>query len=87
MERLHELKTWPEYFYAIENGTKTFELRVNDRDFQVGDILVLKEYRPHFETFTGREIRKRVSYVMSHGLAAENEILREGYVALGIVDP
>jgi len=38
----HFLKTWAEYFEAVKSGNKTFEVRVNDRDFKVGDILVLR---------------------------------------------
>ena len=37
--KLHELKIKREYFNAIKSGEKTFEIRKNDRDFQVGDII------------------------------------------------
>lgn len=39
----HELKTWPEFFEQTRNGRKKFELRRNDRAYQVGDQLLLKE--------------------------------------------
>ncbi len=42
----HELKCHPEYFSRVASGQKTFEIRKNDRDFQVGDIIILKEYDP-----------------------------------------
>ncbi|VEF93151.1 Domain of Uncharacterised Function with PDB structure [Streptococcus pseudoporcinus] len=42
----HMLKCYPEYFEAIMDGTKTFEYRYNDRDFKVGDELLLREYDP-----------------------------------------
>ena len=42
----HELKTWPEFFTETRAGRKKFELRRNDRDFQVGDQLLLKEWNP-----------------------------------------
>ena len=40
----HKLKTWPQYFSAIKDGRKSFEARLNDRDFHVGDILCLQEW-------------------------------------------
>jgi ASC-1-like (ASCH) protein len=52
---VHKLKTWTEYFQAINRGDKTFELRVNDRDFQNGDILLLQEWNED-TGFTGNEI-------------------------------
>jgi len=39
----HHLKTETEYYQAIERGKKKFELRKNDRDFKVGDMLYLEE--------------------------------------------
>ena len=44
--KTHDLKCWPEFFEAILNGTKNFDLRINDRGFQVGDRLLLHEYDP-----------------------------------------
>lgn len=39
----HYLKTETEYYEAVKNGNKSFELRKNDRGFQVGDIVSLVE--------------------------------------------
>ena len=33
----HNLKIKNKYYDAIRNGTKTFEIRKNDRNYQVGD--------------------------------------------------
>lgn len=60
----HHLKTWPPYFQMILDGSKTFELRKNDRDFQEGDYLVLKEYLPDEERYTGRVIVRKVGSVI-----------------------
>jgi hypothetical protein len=65
--REHELKTWPEYFGAVLDGSKTFEARFDDREFEVGDVLYLREWNPETEAYTGRETRRTVSYKLSGG--------------------
>ncbi len=62
---LHELKTWPRYFERITSGQKSFELRKNDRDFQPGDAVLLREFDPDTMYFTGKQIHCRITYVMS----------------------
>ena len=42
----HELKIWPEFYERVRDGEKTFEVRTNDRNFQCGDFVVLKEWDP-----------------------------------------
>ena len=37
--KLHELKILHEYLIDVSTGKKTFELRKNDRDYQVGDLI------------------------------------------------
>lgn len=38
---VHTLKTHPAYFRAVRDGTKTFEVRKDDRAFQCGDTVIL----------------------------------------------
>ena len=42
----HELKIWPKFFARVVDGSKPFEVRRNDRDFQTGDFVLLREYDP-----------------------------------------
>lgn len=37
--KLHELKILHKYLIDVSLGIKTFELRKNDRDYQVGDLI------------------------------------------------
>ncbi len=46
MRREHKLKTWESLFLEVRAGRKTAEFRRNDRDFAVGDLLVLERFRP-----------------------------------------
>lgn len=83
---VHQLKTWPKHFRAIRSGHKTLELRRNDRDFQVDDTLLLREWDPIGETYTGNEHEVRVTHVLPGGAFG----LAEGHVAMSIcpmVDP
>lgn len=63
----HELKTWTEYFRAVKSGEKNFELRRNDRDFQVGDMLMLCEYCPETRSYSGESLRRKITYVLKGG--------------------
>lgn len=63
----HELKIRPEYFDAVRNRIKTFEVRKNDRNYQVGDWLKLREYDPTKEEYTGSELMVFVSYILKGG--------------------
>lgn len=49
----HELKIHPEHYARVANGSKTFEVRVNDRDYQQGDSVVLCEWDPSPVSATG----------------------------------
>lgn len=57
-------KVWPEYFQQILNGKKKFELRLADFDLKEGDILVLEEYDPETDTYTGRKIKKKAKSII-----------------------
>ena len=59
-------KVLPEYFQDILDGNKKYELRLNDFDIEVGDVLVLEEYtsaNPATRKPTGRVLEKKVSYL------------------------
>ena len=63
------LKIAPRYFNDIKKGLKTFELRVNDRDYKEGDTLVLQEWTPVVKGgYTGREIERQVPYILYGGV-------------------
>ena len=68
----HELKTDPEVFEAKMQGVKPWDIRRNDRNFQVGDTLRERETKHSWAfmlsgcplEYTGREIRERVTYIL-----------------------
>jgi hypothetical protein len=74
---VHKRKIGSENFEAINRGNKTFELTLNDRDYQEADILLLQEWNED-TGFTGREITVVVTYLLSGGILG----LEEGYVIM-----
>lgn len=77
MPKIHELKIAPEYFKKVLSKEKNFEFRYNDRNYQVGDILKLKEY--HNDNYTGRETSVQITYILQ-----DFEGLQPDYVILSI---
>jgi hypothetical protein len=67
MKTIHRLKSWPDYFRAVVRGIKPFELRRDDRNFKVGDILIQQEWDPRTETYTGSEVEQSVTYILRPG--------------------
>jgi hypothetical protein len=85
----HELKCWPEFFEHVLAGTKLFELRIDDRDFQVGDTLWQREWEPGNRStsgrlivpgYSGREVRQEVTYLLRNNL----NFLPQGIVAMSL---
>jgi len=73
--KTHELKLIQPYFNEVRNGTKTFEIRKNDRDFQVGDIVILKEYNADWTIGekTGNEIEVRITYILKSFVGLDDD--------------
>jgi hypothetical protein len=67
IRRTHELAIWPACFAAVSAGTKPFDVRRNDRDFQVGDALLLCELNPDTHEYTGQTLLRWVSHVLPGG--------------------
>ena len=72
---LHILKTDPCVFLVSWEGVKNFEIRYGDRNFKVGDTLLLKETEFSGEemkngkplVYTGRTINSEVNYILNVG--------------------
>ena len=72
----HKLKIKSEHYINVINGTKTAEIRYNDRNYQVGDILILNEIDEN-GVFTGKNCAVIVTHVLD-----DNQYLQTGYVML-----
>lgn len=79
--RTHELKCWPVYFPAVADGRKTVELRRNDRAYAVGDQLLLREWDPVTQCYTGAHVMADVHHILRD---PDGRWLQPGIVALSI---
>lgn len=59
---VHQLKILPKWFEDVAAGKKNFEIRYNDRNFKIGDILILEEYEDG--KYTGRRVKRKVNYIL-----------------------
>lgn len=64
---IHELKSHPVPFRDVVNGLKTYEIRVDDRDYRVGDVLALSEWDPEAKKYSGAMIRCGIKHKTSGG--------------------
>lgn len=74
----HDLNIRPEYLEAVKSGKKKFEIRRNDRNYGVGDTLILREWDG--ENYTGSGTVVKVTYVLGDYAPG----LKPGYCILGI---
>lgn len=73
---LHRVKTETKYFRARKAGDKPWEVRLNDRDYQVGDILEQVEIEDNGAE-TGRVDYSKIAYMMN-----DERFLKDGYVVM-----
>jgi hypothetical protein len=77
---IHNLKTWQPYFSEVIRNIKRFDVRKDDRNFKVGDILILEEYDQESQKLTGMICKAVVIYKLPGG----NFGIEKGYCVLGI---
>ncbi len=65
--KIHHLKIKPEYFKLVASGVKKFEIRKDDREFKVGDIVHLHEVTGPFLESTGRSMPIKIRYIFQGG--------------------
>ena len=72
-------KCLPEYYQAVRKRTKTFEIRKDDSDYEVGDILELQEWDG--KEYTGHKISREITYILRD---CPEYGLEEGFCILAI---
>lgn len=77
---IHILKTHDEFMIDIATGRKSFEFRVNDRDYGEGDILILQGFDTENKKYTSKCIEAEVIYILHCGFSG----IKEDYCIMGI---
>ena len=78
----HVLKCNAEYYDAIADGRKNFEVRRDDRGFQCGDVLILRPVDKYGIFIGSGSIRRRITYILTGGQFG----IEPGYVVMGLAD-
>lgn len=76
---IHALKQEKQLFCDVLSGRKLFEVRLNDRDFKVGDLLALNEWNPETKEYTGRSCLVYINYILD-----DEAYVKSGYVVMTI---
>jgi len=78
--KIHKLKILPEYYDAVVNLDKQFELRKDDREYKVGDFIQFFEYENG--EYTGKSSNCfRIQYILRN---CPEYGLMDGYCILGL---
>ncbi len=81
MSETHKLKCWSPYFHAIAKRQKNFDVRRDDRGFQKGDTVILREWVHNVPVpyFSGNDEHRKIKYILTGGQFG----IEPGYVILG----
>lgn len=79
MKKVHELKTWTEYYDLVVERIKPFEVRLMDRPYEVGDYLFLRDWNFEEDKYTGRACMVEVTYIL-----LDSVFVSKGYGVMGI---
>lgn len=88
--KLHELTIEHEYLIEVDMGRKTFELRKNDRDYQVGNLIRFIDigattrrdsYKGDCDVYIDEDTLYRITYVLK---GVPEYGLDDDYCILGI---
>ena len=79
MPQTHTIKCWPPYFGAVRRKEKNFDIRRDDRGYQKGDIVILREWEPDSKHYTGNDEHRKIKFILTGGQFG----IEPGFVILG----
>lgn len=76
----HEVECINPFFSDVKSGKKNFEVRLNDRNYQVGDVIKLMEFDVNSCSYSGRIVYRQVMYI----LTGFNDVLAPNYIVMAL---
>lgn len=73
----HYIKCTPKNFKAFNESRRSADVRIADRDYQIGDAVTLREYSDG--VYSGATVSARISWLDDYGC-------QHGFIALSYVD-
>jgi hypothetical protein len=85
---VHTVKSWSHFYDAIVEGKKLHDLRKDDRNYKVGDTLILCRYDIKTGEYTGEQCWRKISYITSnkYPCAYSSAVLPHEYVILSLYE-
>ena len=83
----YEVKSWPWFFEEMIAGRKKHDMRdMRDREYKVGDLMLLREFDPRTGQYTGRSARALITYITSNSTpcAMSSSALDNDYAILSV---
>jgi hypothetical protein len=63
----HDIKEHAVYFHELWSGARTFEIRRDDRGYDVGHTVKICEWLPEAKIYTGRFVRGTITFLRRSG--------------------
>lgn len=83
----HTLRSWAYLYRSMITGQKKHDLRLNDRDYKVGDVCLMQEFDNTLGQYTGREARFVITYITGRDgvpCAVSSSVLSRDHVILSL---
>ena len=79
-----EKKLWLPRFQQVLDGLKKSDVRLADFEARAGDVIVLREWDPEKEDYTGRIVEKEISTVIKTKElpVGDNDVKKFGFQVL-----
>ncbi|PIR97891.1 MAG: hypothetical protein COT89_02355 [Candidatus Colwellbacteria bacterium CG10_big_fil_rev_8_21_14_0_10_42_22] len=85
----YKKKVWPQQFESLKSGKRKADLRLAEFEPHEGDTMILQEWNPETQEYTGRELKKKITHISKFRVDdipfwAEQEIREKGILIISL---